>query len=189
MDHFWKEVPGFFTFPEFYTDVARRISADGRAWHGVEVGVYEGQSAAYLAVELATLCDDVPARLDLVDNFGGQAGADRVKASLSRVANIIGDIVVGDSAASASRYPDASLDFVFIDADHSYESVSRDIDAWRSKVRPGGILAGHDFALEFPGVIRAVTERFNSWRVWRGINWGGDARMQGNYYPCWEVGV
>ena len=31
-----------------------------------------------------------------------------------------------------------------MDADHSYDSVRNDVAAWRSKVRPGGILCGHD---------------------------------------------
>ena len=65
-------------------------------------------------------------------------------------------LIVGDTVASASEIEDGSLDFVFIDADHSYESVRRDIDAWRSKVRPGGWFGGHDYNRKFPGVVRAV---------------------------------
>ena len=51
-----------------------------------------------------------------------------------------------------------SLDLVFIDGDHSYDAVVDDIEAWEPKVRPGGVLGGHDFAVNFEGVIRAVTE-------------------------------
>jgi hypothetical protein len=38
------------------------------------------------------------------------------------------------------------MDFVYIDARHDYESVKEDLHAWFDKVRPGGILAGHDYA-------------------------------------------
>jgi len=45
---------------------------------------------------------------------------------------------------------------VFIDGNHSYGHVRADIAAWRPKLKPGGLLCGHDFHME--GVRRAVTE-------------------------------
>jgi len=69
-------------------------------------------------------------------------------------------LIEGDTVAAAALVEDGSLDFVFIDADHSYEAVRRDIDAWRSKVKPGGWLGGHDYNRKFPGVIRAVDFAF-----------------------------
>jgi len=56
---------------------------------------------------------------------------------------------------------DDCLDFVFIDADHSYEGCAADIAAWAPKVRPGGLLCGHDYQNpDYPkfGVTRAVDE-------------------------------
>jgi hypothetical protein len=50
------------------------------------------------------------------------------------------------------------LHFVYIDANHSYESVQQDIASWWPKVRSKGIIGGHDFTWEHDGVIRAVTE-------------------------------
>jgi predicted O-methyltransferase YrrM len=50
------------------------------------------------------------------------------------------------------------FDFVFIDADHSYEAVKRDITLWRPKVKPGGWLCGHDLDKPHWGVRRAVEE-------------------------------
>jgi hypothetical protein len=49
------------------------------------------------------------------------------------------------SVEAAAKVPERSLDFVYIDARHDYESVREDLAAWCSKVRPGGILAGHDY--------------------------------------------
>ena len=58
------------------------------------------------------------------------------------------------------------FDFVFIDADHLYESVKADIEAWYPLVKDGGILCGHDYNPEVEmykhGVIKAVNERFGS---------------------------
>jgi predicted O-methyltransferase YrrM len=52
-----------------------------------------------------------------------------------------------------------SPEFVYLDADHEYESVRDDIAAWWPCITPGGILAGHDYiAAYLPGVVKAVDE-------------------------------
>lgn len=48
------------------------------------------------------------------------------------------------SLEAAKLFPDASLDLVFIDGHHGYSFVRADIEAWLPKVRPGGVLCGHD---------------------------------------------
>ena len=53
-----------------------------------------------------------------------------------------------DSVQSANLFPDEFFDFIFIDADHSYEAVVRDIEAWWPKIKKGGIFAGDDFIPE-----------------------------------------
>ena len=47
---------------------------------------------------------------------------------------------------------------VFIDGLHDFESVREDIRAWATKVRHGGILAGHDYCARYMGVVQAVNE-------------------------------
>ncbi len=65
-------------------------------------------------------------------------------------------IIRGDSADSAKFVEDGSLDFVFIDADHTYEGCLRDIHAWTPKVRSGGMVSGHD--LHWKTVAQAVRD-------------------------------
>lgn len=68
---------------------------------------------------------------------------------------------------------DRSLDFVFIDADHSYGAVRQDIKDWKPKVKPGGWLGGHDYSRKFPGVIQAVDRAFSTRvQLWPGTIWG-----------------
>lgn len=63
------------------------------------------------------------------------------------------------SMDALADFKDKSLDFVYLDGDHSYESVVADIAGWSKKIRPGGILAGHDFAHhKRPGVKIHVIE-------------------------------
>jgi hypothetical protein len=182
--HFWQNLEGYCTFPDFYAWVPSQLPARP---HCVEVGSYKGQSAALLAVELANARGG---RLDLVDHWFGGPGvefAGKVYASLAPVHDVMGMCYVGDSAETANKFADGSLDFVFIDANHEYEAVAKDIDAWRPKLTEHGILAGHDFTLDYPGVIKAVTERFERFEIWRGITNGGNAPMWGKFYPVWMV--
>lgn len=55
------------------------------------------------------------------------------------------ELIKGDSVSVATTIADGSLDWVYIDADHDYESVYADLVAWYPKVRKGGVVAGHDY--------------------------------------------
>ena len=60
-------------------------------------------------------------------------------------------------------FPANSLDFVYLDGNHAYEFVRQDLLQYWPKVRPGGIMAGHDFeshGVWAPHVRRAVLEFF-----------------------------
>lgn len=52
------------------------------------------------------------------------------------------------SVEAANLFADHSLDFVFLDGDHSYVAVKADIEAWSPKIRPEGILCGHDYTTD-----------------------------------------
>ena len=79
------------------------------------------------------------------------------------------------SEQAADQVMDESLDFVFIDAQHDYHSVINDIGLWAPKVKPGGLISGHDYNHnKFPGVVEAVHECYPApmagmndvWGVW-----------------------
>jgi len=50
--------------------------------------------------------------------------------------------------------PDNTLDFVYIDGEHTYDFAMMDLILWSRKVRPGGIVAGHDFEYKGSGEIK-----------------------------------
>ena len=64
------------------------------------------------------------------------------------------------SVKASKAFTDNYFDLVFVDAGHSFEQVQADIKAWLPKVKEGGILAGHDYSVDWPGVIQAVYESF-----------------------------
>jgi GR25 family glycosyltransferase involved in LPS biosynthesis len=99
---------------------------------------------------------------DVVDTFAGDPDVGErdlwpeFSANLAR-AGVLGRIVAHrcTSLAAAAQFDDGSLDFVFLDARHTFEDVRQDLAAWWPKLRPGGLFAGHDYA-HWPGVRAAV---------------------------------
>lgn len=165
--HRYHEIMGWFTDHKFYREMVEQAPD---AAHFVEVGCWHGRSTRYLATEIANSGKQI--RLDAVDHFRGSqgegeqfmrdeaaSGGGTIRATfdanmgplLSRI-----NVVQEASTKAAELYKDESLDFVFIDAGHSEEEVLADIVAWHPKVKPGGILSGHDFSGAWPGVERAV---------------------------------
>ena len=67
-----------------------------------------------------------------------------------------GQILRGYSKEFTHVFVEESLDFIFIDGDHSYEGALGDCEMYFSKIKKGGIFAGHDWC--FSGVKKAVNE-------------------------------
>lgn len=136
----------------------------------VEVGVWKGHSISFLARKIKELNYDV--KIYAVDLFEDAIEEDWNK-NLKNEISIISDIynrvlennevrdmitdLKGLSWEMADHFEDNSVDFVFIDAGHEYESVVKDIKAWLPKIKSGGIISGHDF-YNAPGVGKAVKE-------------------------------
>jgi hypothetical protein len=148
-------------------------SAESRLF-GAEIGVFTGALSALLL-------DRPDLNLIMVDSWKGdgkdyigdsgdwhsrlsQAKQDEYRKCAERIAAEAGHrarVLAMPSNEAVHFVPDASLDFVFIDADHSYEGCKRDVEMWARKVKPGGLLSGHDYGntdFEDFGVTRAVDE-------------------------------
>ncbi|MEX0909993.1 MAG: class I SAM-dependent methyltransferase [Candidatus Paceibacterota bacterium] len=72
-------------------------------------------------------------------------------------------VVRKPSMEAVKDFENQILDFVYIDANHSYEFVKEDLREWAKKVKPGGIVSGHDYKVipsrkGYYDVIRAVDE-------------------------------
>jgi predicted O-methyltransferase YrrM len=169
------EIPGWFDFADFYQAQIDRVS-DGAAI--VECGTYLGRSTACLAAAIQRsgkqiACDTIDTFLGVPEaQWLGTPPADRftfadqealrVDGTLEAAARAhlapYGDTVrirCADAIAAAADYADGSLDFVFLDDDHTTDHVLREVRAWWPKIKPGGVLAGHDY--DWAPVGRALT--------------------------------
>ena len=82
-------------------------------------------------------------------------------------------IHLGDSGDMLATFPDHYFDWIYIDADHSYEMVKRDTEVAKQKIKPGGLLVFNDYTvydafLAIPyGVPKTVHElcREENWEM------------------------
>ena len=143
-----------------------------------EIGVYAGAFSAQI------LRDTQPRSLHLIDPwrfhddpvyegslYGGPAGRNQqqMDAIHQQVRQRFAvEIAAGrvhlhrcDSIAAATCFADAHFDWIYIDGNHLYPFVKADLEAYYPKVKPGGLIAGDDYAREgwwADGVTRAVDE-------------------------------
>ncbi len=134
--------------------------------HLVEVGVYKGYFAKQLAEQR-----DSNSTLHLVDPWnspqceGQMVGSEDDYNELQKYFSDKGNVRFYNSYSqhASNFFKNETLDFVYLDAEHTYDGVLGDIHIWFSKVKKGGILAGHDiFAPEHIGVTQAVMDHFEA---------------------------
>lgn len=143
----------------------------------VEVGSFEGVSTLLFAMAVDTVysvdCYDykVPPSGRIPEHDQLFVEAERMfDARTKGVKNIIK--IRKTSVEAAKDFEDGSLDAVYIDAEHDEESIREDIRVWRPKLKPGGILSGHDFILPYierilksQGLNRITVAPDTSWCV------------------------
>lgn len=166
MEHFYQNIgEDWFSYPNLYRRVVGDVSSGS---HFVEVGSWKGRSSSFMAVEIINSNKNI--RFDCVDTWEGSIEHkeydiiankelyDIFLENIKPVESVINPVKL-PSLVAVDSYEDESLDFVFIDASHEYLDVKEDILKWLTKVKKGGILAGHDYGT-FDGVTRAVDEIF-----------------------------
>lgn len=142
---------------------------------GVEIGVFIGDlSKRLLRRPDLTLhmidswqAHDSEGRYAQSGDYHGKMSNDEQESYYNYTKNVTefaGDrakVIRATSLQAINMFDDQSLDFVFIDADHTYEGVKEDLEAWYPKLKNGGVLSGHDYDnKDYPcwGVEKAVKE-------------------------------
>ena len=124
-----------------------------------EVGVRDGRTTFHLldhCPELTIYAIDMS-----IKEFYNKEIANKYKSRLIPIE--------ATSEVAADRIADNSLDLVFIDANHSYDYVKKDIIKYTPKLKENGLLTGHD--IDYPGVNRAVNEMIKQYDVGPNYVW------------------
>lgn len=146
----------------------------GQEATGAEIGCHAGDMSRELLRAIPRLT------LYMVDRWKPYSDAERAEFPRSRIvqttdekkwkrikeqADLVADgydrayTIEGDSVEAADQIAYGSLDFVFIDSDHTYEGAKREMAAWIPKLKPGGWLMGYDYGdNRDAAVTRAVLE-------------------------------
>lgn len=133
-----------------------------------EIGVFKGDFSKFIFSEIS------PSELHLIDIFEGQMcsgdkdGNNIVWTDLEIEYELLKEYFVnfdnvkihkGFSYDVLLKFDDEYFDIVYIDGDHSYDGVKRDLEVSYKKVKKNGLICGHDYTEKmFMGVVRAVNE-------------------------------
>jgi cephalosporin hydroxylase len=164
----WNNIHGFFAAQKFYEDVFQWLEPNASF---VQLGSLYGRSIAWVATRAKQT--NKPLKIISIDHgvlfdITNPAKQKFVKVTVGplvdnlRRCGVLSMVthIVHDSAKSAYLFADNSLEFVFVDADHRYDAVKRDLNAWMPKIKIGGILAGDDYNSTYPGVTKGVFDIF-----------------------------
>jgi SAM-dependent methyltransferase len=118
-----------------------------------EVGVLHGQFSREILANVS------PLELHLIDHKLEPGARDLATKTAATVR-----LHEGDSATVLNQFPDGHFDWLYVDAQHTYDGVVRDIGVARRKVKPHGLLVFNDYTpwsyveMQPYGVVAAVNE-------------------------------
>lgn len=138
---------------------------DSSMLHGAEIGVGDGTNAV-------TILESFPdMHLLLVDPWSGNPRRSaryyriverKARRKLESYHNRVA-IVKQKSERVALAVAARSLDFVYIDGDHSYDAVGKDLVLWHRRTKDGGIISGHDYVDTKKHGVKAAVDAYTSY--------------------------
>jgi hypothetical protein len=171
MEHFYKKVDGWFNMEKQYLELLNHCEDGGVL---IELGAWKGKSTCFITTEIIKQKRNV--KFYTIDTFEGTSELsdpnetsvynkqdknilEQFIENIEPVKNSL-NYIISKSHEAAKNFQDNSVDAIFIDAGHSYESVKKDIEHWYPKMKKQSIISGHDYEPAWPGVIKAVNEFF-----------------------------
>lgn len=128
--------------PQFFLDQGYKV--------GVEVGVYKGEYLEVLAKSGLKVYGVDPWRE--YGDFHHSRGQKRLDEQFEHTQRVVAlypncSLIRKTSMEAVEDFEDNSLDFVYIDANHGLRYIVEDLWEWSKKVKSGGVISGHDYAL------------------------------------------
>ena len=151
---------------------------------GAEIGVLMARYSEILFQNIPGL------KLYCIDSWkyipSHRAVAEAAKATLDNYNSVV---IHKASMEAVREFDDESLDFVYIDANHRYNSVKNDITEWTKKVRKGGIVAGDDY-FYLPNSKYGVVEAVDDYVKLHGYDlhsteWDHEYPIKEDQFPNW----
>jgi predicted O-methyltransferase YrrM len=165
MNHFYQKIQGWFIFQTLYESIVKKY--DNAIF--VEVGSWLGRSSVYMAVEIINNKKNI--KFYTVDTWEGDELLKKKYNSLIKENKLFRQFLLNiepvknnitplkmSSVQASKLFDNNSIDFCFIDADHSYESIKQDLRYWYPKIKKNKLFAGCLDYRRDGGVLKAVTE-------------------------------
>ena len=159
-----------------------------RLWHelgftvGAEIGVERGMYSKVIcnnSTNVKLYCIDAwTAYKGYRDHVSQHKLDDMYEDTIKRLESHNVEVIKGYSLDVVKQFKDNSLDFVYIDANHDFQNVCNDVIEWSKKVRPGGMVCGHDYRRTKGGAVNDTVDVINAYVNAKGIKplliWRGD---------------
>jgi len=135
-------------------ELMKSIGSEFPNGKGVEVGTFKGEfskeimelwSGTLYMVDVWSALD--PTKYIDASNHGNFNRGEIYGAAIDNTTGYENRAIMirANSEIASDIFADESLDFVYIDANHAYDYVVKDIELWYPKIKPGGYLCGHDY--------------------------------------------
>jgi hypothetical protein len=124
----------------------------------LEVGVWRGDTSSWMLQnfpEMTYIGVDNYIPCSTMKDLGPQHILARQAAERVMEVYPNAELIIQDSQTASKNYKNKSIDFIFIDGEHTYKQVGLDLESWYPKTKR--IISGHDYRY-FPGVTQAVNE-------------------------------
>ena len=125
----------------------------------------KGGVVAELGVDMGDFSESIlnitkPHKLHLIDTWGSKRYHQEKRRNVEKrfnekIINSSVEINIGLSTQVVDDFQDTYFDWIYIDTTHSYKTTISELEAYRTKVKPNGYIAGHDFILgNWDGLVR-----------------------------------
>lgn len=182
---FDKKMPMPIEIPNIGRNQLAVLFAELEFKRGVEIGVLAGEYSEILCKNNTDLELFGIDPYEAYSQHRSQKQLDRFKEEAKTRLGIYKNyhFIEKSSRDAVKEFENKSLDFVYIDGNHDFENVTADVTLWSQKVRPGGIISGHDFIRRREPtnhyVVQAVTTYIRDNNVYPWFLLGLNAKIPG----------